>query len=87
MSRVNYWLMMLVIASLLTAIAHIEFVHLNRKKVQLWQKQASLQIQLEQEYSRLLLEKNTLVSHARVDKLARRTLDFINPKQIRVVNP
>lgn len=79
MRRTDYFLMWAVLAVLLTAIAHIEFVHVNRKKVQAWKKQMDLQIQLEQEYSRLLLEKNTLLSPTRVDSLARGKLHFINP--------
>lgn len=82
----NYLLVVLVLAGLFSAIAQVEFIHLNRKKVQLWQKQMNLQVQLEQEYSRLLLEKNTLVSPARVDALAKRKLGLISPEKIRVVN-
>ncbi len=85
MSRINYFLLLLALMSLLSAIAQIEFVHVNRKKVQVWKKQMDLQIQLEQEYSRLLLEKNTLLSPTRVDRLARLKRHFVNPTIAHVV--
>ncbi|MEK9711743.1 MAG: cell division protein FtsL [Thalassolituus sp.] len=71
-------------AVLLTALAQINAVTWHRDLLKEWQKADAGRQQLTQEYSRLVLEKSTLMAHGRIDTLARKRLQMKEPEHTRI---
>ena len=70
----------------LSALAQISVSHQNRQLLQQWQKQDAQRLALQQEYSRLLLERSTLGAHGRLDQLARKQLNMTDPTKVQVLH-
>lgn len=71
---------------LMSALWQILVSHQHRQLMQTWQQQDSRRVKLQQEYTRLLLERSTLAAHNRLDRLARQQLNMTEPKQIQVLS-
>lgn len=74
------WLVVLV-----TALAQVAVSHQHRELLQRWQKEDARRLVLQQEYTRLILERGTLSAHGRLDQLARKQLNMTDPKQVQVL--
>lgn len=68
-----------------SALAQVSVSHHHRELLQLWQQQDARRLALQQEYTRLLLERSTLGAHGRLDQLARKQLNMTDPQQIQVL--
>lgn len=75
------------VAVMLTAVVQVLCVHQQRQLLKDWQQQDVRRQQLQQEYSMLLLERGTLGAHNRLDRLARKQLNMIEPQGIQVLKP
>lgn len=75
------------VAVMLTAVVQVLCVHQQRQLLKEWQQQDVRRQQLQQEYSMLLLERGTLGAHNRLDRLARKQLNMIEPQGIQVLKP
>lgn len=69
-----------------SALAQIAISHEHRQLLQQWQKQDALRLALQQENTRLILERSTLAAHGRLDQLARQQLNMVDPKQVKVLH-
>lgn len=78
--RLLLW--MLVLGS---ALVQVSVSHHHRELLQQWQRQDARRLALQQEYTRLLLERSTLGAHGRLDQLARKQLNMTDPQQIQVL--
>ncbi len=74
------WLLVLV-----SALAQVAVSHQHRQLLQHWQQQDARRVSLQQEYTRLLLERSTLSAHGRLDQLARKQLNMTDPQQMQVL--
>lgn len=72
---------------LITALAQILVSHQQRQLLKTWQQQDAKRMQLQQEYSMLLLERGTLSAHNRLDQLARQQLGMQEPTEVQVLMP
>ena len=79
--KIFLWLLLVV-----SALGQILVSHQHRQLMQAWQQQDSKRVKLQQEYTRLLLERSTLGAHNRLDRLARQQLNMTEPKQIQVLS-
>lgn len=70
---------------LLSALVQVGVSHHHRELLQQWQQQDARRMALQQEYSRLVLERSTLSAHGRLDLLARKQLNMTDPKQVQVL--
>ena len=80
MLRVFLWGMLV-----MSAVLQVLVSHYHRDLMQQWQKQDAVRVQLQQEYSRLVLERSTLSAHNRLDQQARQRLQMTEPTQIQVL--
>ena len=80
MLRVFLWGMLV-----MSAVLQVLISHQHRDLMQQWQKQDAVRVQLQHEYSRLVLERSTLSAHNRLDQQARKRLQMTEPKQIQVL--
>jgi len=74
------------LAVVLSALLQIGIVHWQRSLMQHWAAEDSRRAQMQQEYSRLLLERGTLTSLGRIDQQARKKLNMTEPEQIQVLS-
>lgn len=72
---------------LITALTQILVSHQQRQLLKEWQQQDARRVQLQQEYSKLLLERGTLSAHNRLDQLARQQLGMTEPTEVQVLKP
>lgn len=80
------WLSLaLFIVLLISAAAQIAVVHWHRQWAGMWQQADKRQTFLQQDYGRLLLEKNSLAAHGRVERIARDQLNMTEPEQVQVI--
>lgn len=80
MLRVFLWGLVVV-----TALLQVLVSHEHRSLLQQWQKQDELRVQIQHEFSRLVLERSTLSAHNRLDQQARQKLQMTEPTQIQVL--
>lgn len=80
MLRVFLWGMLV-----MSALLQILVSHQHRGLLQQWQKQDAVRVQLQHEYSRLVLERSTLSAHNRLDQRARQKLQMTEPTKIQVL--
>ena len=76
---------LLILTFIVSAASQVGVVHWHRKWAALWQQEDRRQVFLQQDYGRLLLEKNALAAHGRVEKIARHQLQMIEPEQVQVI--
>lgn len=69
----------------MSALLQVLVSHQHRALLQQWQQQDTMRVQLQHEYSRLVLERSTLSAHNRLDQQARKRLQMIEPTQIQVL--
>lgn len=69
----------------MSAVMQVLVSHAHRDLMQQWQKQDAVRVQLQQEYSRLVLERSTLSAHNRLDRQARHRLQMTEPTEIQVL--
>lgn len=79
--KILLWLVVVV-----SALVQIAISHEHRQLLQQWQKQDALRLALQQENTRLILERSTLAAHGRLDQLARQQLNMVDPKQVKVLH-
>ncbi len=72
----------LLILNFFTSLAVIYVRHLNIGHMAKLQNLVDIQDSIYQEWTQLLLEKNTLISYNQVDKLARHKLSMKQPENI-----
>jgi cell division protein FtsL len=86
MTRFNFVLLLLLI---LCALALVTSQHHARKLYVELQKEQELAKQLEIEWGQLQLEQSTWAMHARIEKIATRSLNMGNPppSRVQVVGP
>ena len=72
------------LAVIVPALIQVLAVQWHRDLLQEWQKADRKRQTLQQEYSRLVLEKSTLTSHGRIDAEARRRLKMKDPDHTQV---
>jgi cell division protein FtsL len=86
MSRLNFVLLLLLI---LCALALVTSQHHARKLYVELQKEQELAKQLEVEWGQLQLEQSTWAMHARIEKIATRSLNMGTPppSRVQVVGP
>lgn len=77
---VALWLLVLV-----SACVQIALVHWHRELVGEWQRLDKARTQLQQEHTRLLLEKSTLTAHGRIDREARKQLNMKEATDVQVI--
>lgn len=70
----------------LSALLQIMVSHQQRQILQQWQKQEALSVELQREYSRLVLERSTISAPSRLDSIARQKLNMIDPQTIQVLH-
>ncbi|MAD47008.1 MAG: cell division protein FtsL [Oceanospirillaceae bacterium] len=75
------WLMVV-----LSALIQVGTVHWQRSLMQAWAAEDAHRAQLQQEYSRLLLERGTLTAHGRIDQQARKKLNMTEPDKVQVLS-
>ena len=75
------------ITVLISAFLQVAAVHWHRDLLQVWQQETSLELQLTQENTRLVLEKSALTAPGRIDQIAREQLGMHAPETIRVLQP
>lgn len=80
MLRVFLWGMLV-----MSAVLQVLISHQHRDLMQQWQKQDAVRVQLQHEYSRLVLERSTLSAHNRLDQQARQRLQMTEPTEIQVL--
>lgn len=68
-----------------SAFVDIALVDKHRKLLQQWQVADVSRQQIEREYSRLLIEKNALSAHSRIEKKAKKTLHMSEPETLQVI--
>jgi len=73
-------------AVIASALVQIAVVNWQRSLIQVWQHEDGRRAQLQQEYSRLLLERGTLTAHGRIDQLARKKLNMTEPDKVQVLS-
>lgn len=73
-------------AVIASALVQIAVVNWQRSLIQVWQHEDGHRAQLQQEYSRLLLERGTLTAHGRIDQLARKKLNMTEPDKVQVLS-
>lgn len=78
--RLLLWVMVLA-----SALVQVVVTHQHRHLLQQWQQQDARRLSLQQEYTRLLLERSTLTAHGRLDRLARQHLNMTDPQQVQVL--
>ena len=83
--KIRAGLPLLWLAVVMSALVQIDMVQWHRDLLQVWQKEDALRGKLQQDYTRLLLEKGTLTAHGRVDQLSRKLLDMTEPEQVQVL--
>ncbi|WNO60317.1 cell division protein FtsL [Rheinheimera sp. MMS21-TC3] len=80
----------LLVACIITALAIVQFAHLNRQLITTQDKLYHERDQLDIEWRNLLLEQRALSEHSRVEDIARHRLNMIRPsgaQDIRVTMP
>lgn len=68
-----------------SAFIDIALVDWHRKLLQQWQVADVSRQQIEREYSRLLIEKNALSAHSRIEDKAKKILHMIEPDALQVI--
>ncbi|MDK2777195.1 MAG: cell division protein FtsL [Pseudomonadota bacterium] len=74
------------LAVLVSALVQIGVVNWQRDLIQVWQREDGRRAQLQEENSRLLLERSTLTAHGRIDQLARKKLNMTEPDKVQVLS-
>lgn len=74
-------------AVLVSALWQVLVSHEQRQLLKEWQRQDAQRAHLQQEHSKLLLERGTLSAHNRLDRLARTQLNMTEPKEIQILKP
>ena len=80
----NYVQPVLWVAVIASALASVQVVQWHRDLMQMWQKTDQERQMLQQEYSRLVLEKSTLMANGRIDSEARKRLNMKDPDHTQV---
>ncbi len=82
------WLLtgLLWLAVVVSALVQIGVVNWQRDLIQVWQREDGRRAQLQEENSRLLLERSTLTAHGRIDQLARKKLNMTEPDKVQVLS-
>lgn len=70
---------------LLMALWQVSVSHEHRQLLQQWQREDARRVSLQQENTRLILERSTLSAHFRIDQLARQQLNMTDPTQVQVL--
>lgn len=82
----SLWQPLLWVAVIASALVQIGVVQWHRDMMQSWQVEDARRSRLQQEYTRLLLEKGALTAHGRIDQLARKQLNMTEPDQVQVLS-
>lgn len=80
-------LIMLIMATITSSLAVIYVKHKNRTLRSLLQRIYIERSDLNTEWSRLLLEKSTLMADLRVEQLAKKNLNMVMPEQTYIIGP
>ncbi|WP_430459955.1 cell division protein FtsL [Thalassolituus sp. LLYu03] len=83
--KTGVWLTLLWGAVMASALVQINVVQWQRDLLQVWQQEDAKRERLQQEYTRLLLEKGALTAHGRIDQVARKQLNMTEPEQVQVL--
>lgn len=81
------WVWLLWLLMLASALTQILVSHQQRQLLKEWHAHDEKRIQLQQEYSMLLLERGTLSAHNRLDRLARQKLGMTESTEVQVLKP
>lgn len=81
------WRWVLWAVVVISALLQVLVSHQQRQLLKEWQAQDARRVQLQQEYSMLLLERGALSAHNRLDRQARKQLNMTEPKEIQVLKP
>lgn len=77
--------LLLWVAVIASALTQVGVVQWHRDLLQVWQQEDAQRAQLQQDYTRLLLEKGALTAHGRIDQMARKELKMTEPEQVQVL--
>ncbi|WP_225673909.1 cell division protein FtsL [Thalassolituus marinus] len=77
--------LLLWVAVVASALAQVGVVQWHRDLLQVWHLEDARRAGLQQDYTRLLLEKGALTAHGRIDQLARKELKMTEPEQVQVL--
>lgn len=81
----RYWLMLLIILVTGSSMAVIYVKHESRILFSELRVNQKRQDELRIQWSRLLIQKSTLITQANVESVARKKLDMVLPKNIQIV--
>lgn len=83
----RYWLLLIWLLVVVLAALQVATTHWHRELVAQWQSLEERQMELQQEYGRLMLERSALSAHGRVETVARKKLNMQEPEQLQVIAP
>ena len=84
--NLRFTAMLLWLVVVLSALVQVGVVHWQRSLMQVWATEDARRAQLQEEHSRLLLERGTLTAHGRIDQQARKKLNMTEPDKVQVLS-
>ena len=81
------WLVMVWLLVIALCAWQVAVVHDHRQRVAHWQSLEKQQLQLQQEFGRLMLERSALSALSRVERVAKDELNMQEPDDVQVIAP